>query len=217
MESGLSVADLLQATGGNRNDGLFGGNGSGFIVLILFLLLMGGNGWGGNNANAQNFTRAEMYEGFNNQEITGKLDGITNGLCSGFYNANTTMLNGFNSIGSQIADSRYAMQNCCCETNRNIDALKYTSAQNTCDIITASNANTQRILDSLCQDRIQSLRDKVAEKDQMLQTANFQLSQQAQTTNIVQQLQPTPRPAYITASPYQAQMYAWNNYGTCGC
>jgi hypothetical protein len=158
-----------------------------------------------------------MYDGFNNQEVNSKLDGITNGICNGFYTANTTALNGFNGIGNQIADSRYAMQNCCCETNRNIDALKYSTTQNACDIITASNANTQRILDVLCQDRIQSLRDKVAEKDQMLQTANFQLSQQAQTTSIVQQLQPTPRPAYITASPYQAQMYAWNNYGNCGC
>ena len=44
-------------------------------------------------------------------------------------------------------------------------------------------------------------------------TANFQLSQQAQSANIVQQLRPCPVPAYLTCSPY----FAYNSGCGCGC
>ena len=57
----------------------------------------------------------------------------------------------------------------------------------------------------------QELRDRLADRDRELLTANFQLSQQAQSANIISTLQPTPKPAYITCSPY----YAYNN--GCGC
>lgn len=58
---------------------------------------------------------------------------------------------------------------------------------------------------------IQDLRDRLAERDRDLSTANFQLSQQAQSANIISTLQPTPKPAYLTCSPYFAY-----NYGGCG-
>ena len=66
--------------------------------------------------------------------------------------------------------------------------------------------NTQRILDTLCQDKIDSLRDQ-------LQTANLQLSQQAQSANLISQLRPTPSPAYLVQSPYVSYGYGYN----CGC
>lgn len=60
----------------------------------------------------------------------------------------------------------------------------------------------------MTQNEIQSLRDQ-------LQTANFQLSQQAQNATLIATLRPTPIPAYQTCSPYQsAAMFA--NSG-CGC
>ena len=52
--------------------------------------------------------------------------------------------------------------------------------------------------------QIQELRDKLADRDRDLQTANFNLSQVAQTSSIVGKLRPYPIPAYITASPYQS-------------
>nr|DAH88436.1 MAG TPA: hypothetical protein [Caudoviricetes sp.] len=66
----------------------------------------------------------------------------------------------------------------------------------------------------MTQNEIQSLRDQ-------LQTANFQLSQQAQNATLIATLRPTPIPAYQTCSPYEsAQMFS--HYGTacnngCGC
>lgn len=59
---------------------------------------------------------------------------------------------------------------------------------------------------------MQELRDKLADRDRELMTANFQLSQQAQSANIINTLQPTPKPAYLTCLPY----YAYNMTG-CGC
>lgn len=75
--------------------------------------------------------------------------------------------------------------------------------------------NTQRIIDHMTQNEVQTLRDQ-------LQTANFQLSQQAQSANIIGQLRPTPTPAYLTCSPYESNVYAtrgfYGAYGNgCGC
>ena len=56
---------------------------------------------------------------------------------------------------------------------------------------------------------MQELRDKLADRDRDLQTANFQLSQQAQTANLIGTLRPMPIPAYPVCSPYQAFQ--------CGC
>lgn len=63
--------------------------------------------------------------------------------------------------------------------------------------------------------QIQDLRDKLADRDRDLQTANFQLSQQAQSANLIGTLRPYPQPAYITSSPYQS--VAANVAGACGC
>lgn len=203
----------------NRNDGLFGDS----AILILFFLIFGFNGgglWGGNSAA---LTRAEMFDGFNNQNVQRGIEGIKNGLCDGFYAQNTTMLNGFNTVGSQIAENRFAAQNCCCETNRNIDAVRYENARNTCDIVRAiekDGAETRALINN---NTMQALRDKVNEQSQMIQSANFQLSQLAQNTTLINALRPTPQPAYLTCSPYQAQMVAlnglngWGSCCGCGC
>ena len=67
----------------------------------------------------------------------------------------------------------------------------------------------------LIANQIQDLRDKLADRDRDLQTANFQLSQQAQSAALIGTLRPYPQPAYITNSPYQS--IAANVAGACGC
>ena len=207
MENGgLSVADAL-ALGRDGDGGMFGGDG-GIAVLFLFFLLAwggGGFGFGGNNAGASGaLTRAEMQSGFDAQTAQLQNMGITNGLYNGFYGMNTTLLNGFNGIGNEIAQNRFASQQCCCETNRNIDAVRYENERNTCNIIEAGNANTQRIVDVLTNNEIQNLRDK-------LQTAQLQIGEQLQTQNIINAVRPFPVPSYNTCSPYTA-----SNNGCCG-
>lgn len=55
---------------------------------------------------------------------------------------------------------------------------------------------------------------RIADLTASLQTANFQLSQQAQSANLIDVLRPVPIPAYQVCSPYQSS--GW--YGMpCGC
>lgn len=209
MDSNYSLADIRAAT---HDDDGYGGQGSWFWIVVLFLFMFGfgRNGWG-NDANNGALTRAEMTDGFNNQSILNKLNGIENGLCDGFYAQNTTMLQGFSGIGNQIMQNQFAMKECCCETNRNIDAVRYENSKNTCEITTAIHNEGEQTRALIQANTIQNLRDRLDAKNQELQTANFQLSQQAQNATLISELRPCAKPAYITCSPYQAR-----NFG-CGC
>lgn len=210
MDSNYSLADIRAAT---HDDDGYGGQGSWFWIVVLFLFMFGfgRNGMWGNDGSNGALTRAEMTDGFNNQSILNKLNGLENGLCDGFYSQNTTMLQGFAGIGSQIMQNQFAMKECCCETNRSIDAVRYENSKNTCEITTAIHNEGEQTRALIQANTIQSLRDRLEAKNQELQTANFQLSQQAQNATLINELRPCAKPAYITCSPYQAR-----NFG-CGC
>lgn len=156
----MSLSDIAAVTRNNDCDGW--GNGGALWIIILFLFVFMG-GWG-NGFNRDNgaLTRAEMQQGFDTQEITRKLDGINYGLCDGFYAQNTTMLNGFAGITTAVRDAQFAAQQCCCETNRNIDAVRYEAAQNTCAIEKAIHAEGEATRQLIQTNEIQSLRDKVS-------------------------------------------------------
>lgn len=204
-----SLADIRAATD-HDNDG-FDGQGSWFWIVVLFLFMFGfgGNGFGRNNDGA--LTRADLCQDFNFNDLQNGVRGIQSGLCDGFYAQNTTMLNGFSSLGNQIAENRYASQNCCCETNRNIDAVRSENYKNTCEVVNAIRADGEATRALINSNTMQNLRDRLTAKDQELQTANFQLSQQAQNATLIGTLRPFPQPAYITCSPYTAG----NGFG-CG-
>ena len=219
MEHEYSLADIRAATGG---DGMFGDNSAWWILILFFL--MGNNGWGNRNVGESVATSADVQRGFDTQAILGKLDGITNGICDGFYAVNTGMLNGFHgvdnalcsgfySVNDAIQQSRFDAQKCCCETNRNIDAVRYEASKNTCDITNAIHAEGEQTRALINSNTMQALRDKLADKDRDLLAANFQLSQQAQNSYLVGELRPCAKPAYITCSPYTS--YPYN--ASCGC
>lgn len=209
--SGLSASDVLAMTKDNNYDGYGSMWNNPFVYLIwIYAFRMFGNGFGYDNGAAIQgaLTRADLFEGFNNQEVMNGIRGIQNGLCDGFYAMNTSNLQGQFDLSSKLAENRFAQQNCCCETNRNIDAVRYENAKNTCDIITSGNMNTrdiidsqnagfQKILDTMCQDKIDALRTE-------LQSAQLQLGNLSQTNTIINAVRPFPQPAYITCSPYAA-------------
>ena len=186
-----TLADIRAATESEREDG-FGGGWMWIIVLFLFMFGgFGGNGWGGRG---NGLTQVEMQQGFDTAEITRKLDGLANGLCDGFYAQNTTMLNGFNGIqrdlcsgfsgiqrdmcggfnavSAQIAENRFAAQQCCCETNRNIDAVRYEAQRNTCDITTAIHAEAEATRALLKEQENQRLRDELAQARDVISNTN---------------------------------------------
>lgn len=231
----VPVMDMNNRNGYGDGFGCMGGMW--FMWIIVIFALMGGN-WGNRNngldaaavfANGS-MTRDQVSDGFSMQEIKNGIRGVQNGLCDGFYAQNTTMLQGFNglgrdlcqgfgNVGAAIAENRFAAQQCCCETNRNIDAVRAENYRNTCEITTALHREGELTRALINANTMQDLRDKLADRDRDLQSANFQLSQVAQTTNIVNSLRPTPIPAYITCSPYEAARYdrAFGYGNGCNC
>lgn len=88
-----------------------------------------------------------------------------------------------------------ALQNCCCENRAAVADLKYTVATEACadraavnnalrDVLVANTASTQRILDQMCQDKIDAKNEKIADLERQLSMANFAASQVAQTATI---------------------------------
>ena len=215
-EKPLSAADVAAVT--DRRDGYgFGGDGAWIWVILLFAIF----GWGGNGfgRNGNGLTQAEMQQGFDTQNVLRKLEGINSGLCDGFYAMNTNNLQmqnllqrdlcqGFSTTNANIAENRYAAQQCCCETNRNIDAVRYENAKNTCDIVNAINADGEKTRALMTSNTIQALRDK-------LQDTQLQLSQVNQNATIIGALQQkAPIPAYTVMSPYMSNLTACG-YGYC--
>lgn len=159
-----SLADIRAATGADENG--WGGSGAWWIIILfLFMFGMGGGGWGWGNRGNDALTRAEMQQGFDTQEITRKLDGLSYGMCDGFYAQNTTMLNGFAGVTSAVRDAQFAAQQCCCETNRNIDAVRYDAHKNTCDITTAIHAEGEATRALIQKNEMQNLRDRLQQME----------------------------------------------------
>lgn len=176
--SELTASDIL-ALNKDRDDNFLGGNGAGFIVLILFFLTMGGGfgGWGNNGS----LTRADLHEAIASESTQNMIGtgfaNVNQNLCCGFAGVNQNINNaaatnalaqncGFNSINANIAESRYAMQNCCCD-------LK--------GLIHSENEATRALIQ---QNTIQDLRDKIADKDRELLATGLVTAQTIQTNNI---------------------------------
>ena len=210
----LSAADIAAVTRPNFGMGCgyggfgMGGFGGDWLALIVLFALFGG-GWGGNGGFGGG---AGWQQGFNTQNILSKLDGITNGLSDGFYAMNTNALQGqnqlardlctgFAAVNAAISENRFAAQECCCQTQRAIDGVNYNNAKNTCDIVNAIHAEGEATRGLITQNTMQALRDKLADKDRDIQTRDFQLSQLAQNSYLVNALNPTPIPAYPVANP----------------
>lgn len=183
----------------NRGNGYGDGFGGSWIwIIVILALFWGGGNWGNNGdcaaaafANGA-MTRNEITNGFNAQEVNNGIRGIQNGLCDGFYSQNTTMLQGFNStqrdimqtgyqLSSAIAENRFAAQQCCCETNRNIDSVKAENYRNTCEITTAIHAEGEATRALINANVMQELRDRLADRDRDLLFSNFYNVTQAQT------------------------------------
>lgn len=214
MNEGLSAADVMAICNGNRNgmDEMW----SNPFVYLVWMALFGGGGFGfGGNGLQGTLTRSDMFEGFNTQEINNQLRSITSGLCDGFYAVNSGMKDGFYITREGLAENRFASQQCCCETNRNIDAVRAENYKNTCEITNAIHAEGEATRALINANTMQELRDRLEATRGEIMVRDFQLSQLSQTSNIVNTLRPTPIPAYITCSPYTTTSNY--NYSGCGC
>lgn len=206
---GLGDAMLLAQ---NSNGG-FGGGAAWMWIIVLFFL-MGGGAWGNNRGNVA--TQSDVYAANDAQNTWGSLrdisrqinqigDGISsatyalnNTVQNGFtgvmrdnFGIQTNMMGGFANLAQAVNENRFAAQQCCCETNRNIDSVNYNAAINTNNINSVAVANTQRILDRLCAMEANAKDAEIAALRQKLADANLAYSQQAQTTYLIDQLKTT--------------------------
>ena len=181
---------------------LYAGNdnmcGSWFWIILILLFAGRGFGFGGgvetgvqNNFIENEFLKRDIFN--TNANVSAQGCATQKEIIESRY---TNQL-GLQNLGSQMAQ-------CCCD-------MKSEGFKNTCDVLNAIHADGEATRALINAQAMQDLRDRLADRDRELMTANFQLSQQAQSANIIDTLQPTPKPAYITCSPYFA--YGYNPYG----
>ena len=198
MSHDLTPADVMAMNGTNNEMW-----NNPFIYLVWLAVLGNGGLFGNRGANdvavQGALTRSDLFEGFNTQDINAQLRGITNGLCDGFY-----------ATRQGISDLGYAVKDCCCTTNRNIDAVRFENSKNTCDITNAIHAEGEATRALINQNTIQELRDKLEARDRDILARDFQLSQFAQNQYLINEIKPCAKPAYITCSPYTSASF-------CGC
>lgn len=168
---------VMPATNGGYGNGGWGDGGWLWIIVVFALLFGWGNGgWGGGFGNngggyvATAATQADIQRGFDNSAVISKLDGITNGLCDGFYAQNTALMNGFHGVDNAICNLGYQTQqgfnttnvalmqgqnalqaqlaDCCCQNREAIAQVRYDMAQDTCALQNTMNSNTRDIIDS---------------------------------------------------------------------
>lgn len=213
---------VAPAYGGGGGFGGFGGDWS--WILLLILLCGGGWGMGGFGGgfdglypwmnNSQN-----INDGFRDQMLNSSISGIQssiNGLTGQLYSSQMADME--RSFASQTANTQGLtaiqgqLSNCCCENRAAIADLKYTIATEACANRATSTANTQAILDKLCQQEIDALKSQnVALQNQVnmqnlaasqaAQTAALIADNTAQTQYIVNRVAPYPIPAYTVANP----------------
>ena len=245
------------------------------VMLFLFPMMFGGwgggmfggmGGWGnGGMIAAANgaLTRADLCSEFNFNGLENAVRGVTQGLCDGFYamqnsinGLGTTVMQGFSQ--SEIADGQrhaalmqqlcnlgYQQKDCCCETQRSIDSVKFTIAQEDCntrnlmqsntrDLIENQNANARAVLDALTAQRLEAKDERIATQAaqiQALQLAASQANQNAAIGAMISASEATilrrtgaecPTPAYVVQPPTPVNFPTnccgqFNGWGNNGC
>ena len=237
-DEGTNTTMLVSPTGMGGNGGFGFGDGNGWWILLLFILMGGwGNGFGGGfdgglypwMNNSQN-----INDGFRDQMLGTQINSIQNGITSGFGDVQNALCSGFAGITNTMNQNtmadmersfsvQSALQNCCCENRASVADLKYTVATEACadraaigdalqTVIASNTANTQKILDRMCQQELDTLKGQVLAlqnqnnmlnlaASQTAQTAQLIADNTAQTQYIVNRVAPYPIPAYTVANP----------------
>ena len=223
----------------------FGGFGNGFGGNNEFPWLMSAN------TNTDNLVNAGFNQATTTSLLGDIQNSITNGFASaevaGCNRAMDSMQTSYNNqisslqqaFGAQTAVTgaitglQSDLASCCCENrlaSANLQNVIQTEncadraalAESTRDIIASQTAATQRILDMMCQDKIDSKNEKIAELQAQVNMQNLAASQAAQTAQIiadntaqtqylVNRVAPYPIPSYPVSNPYMG-----NTVCNCG-
>ena len=247
--SGIQPTVELATTNGN---GFFGNNGfdNGYAWLSngqKDIMTNTNNGFDTLHLSNQLEGLQSGISGLSNQLCNCCAD-VNSNIANGFYNseiaANNRQLADMNqNFSNQIAtlqgfnNLNNALQNCCCENRLGIANLTSTVISENCadrealsngirDIISSQTASTQRILDQLCQDKIDAKNEKISDlqreilmKDlqasQIAQTAQLRAGQEAEVDALYNRLSNCPVPS--TPVYGRIPIFTCNGNNGCGC
>lgn len=202
---------------------MYGGNSGGFGMggdwawILLLLVLFGGAGFGGGGWGMDGIypwmnQSNQISGGFRDQLINDNISGIrtslgdiTTQLCNGFNSTSVGILQAVNGIENQLAS-------CCCDNRLATCQTQNLVATESAATRAAIQSQTQAILDKMCQQEIDALKERNAElrtqvsmqnlaASQTAQTAALIADNTAQTQYIVNRVAPYPIPAYVVANP----------------
>lgn len=183
-----------------------------------------------------NGLQTALTNGFSNAQVSqcNQTMSLMSALNNNRFDVVNSITGGVNALNNTMLQNEMARQQCCCDTKQAIADVKYTIATEACadraavndalrDVITAGQANTQAILDKMCQQEIEAKNETIANlraqlnmqalsASQTAQTAQILANNAAQTQALEQYLNPTPIPAYMVQNPNCCM----NNSG-CGC
>ncbi len=232
--------------GGGGYGNAFGGDGLFWIIILFLFAFMGswGNGGFGNAGGATPYVvNNDIQRGFDQSAVMNGITGLNTAVTNGFANAEVsrcnqqanilqTLNNNQNANTAAMNGLAMSLQQCCCDNRAGIADLRYTVATEACadrsavsdalkDVIASNTANTQAILDKLCQQEIDALKTQNANLQTQLNMANLAASQGQQTAQILAdnaaqtaQLLPKPAiPAYVVQNPNCCSQA----YNGCGC
>jgi hypothetical protein len=222
----------------------FGGEGALWLIVLLALIWggNGNNGFGGfgNNfddgyawlSNGQKEIMQNTNNGFDTLHLSNQLEGTRNALndiqsqiCNSTFSINDSIKDGFYGLNTSFL-------NCCCENKLGIADLKSTIISENCadrqalnegirDVIASQVAGTQKILDRICQDKIDEKNDEISQLRQEILYARGQASQIAQTQQITSNIYNELKNCPVGTVPVfgnQPIFTCSNNLGNgCGC
>lgn len=212
-DNGIVTTMPVSPSGGDLFGG-FGGSGGLLLLFFLFLFCGGGNGFGGNNGlypwmnNSQN-----INDGFRDQALGNAVGGIQGGITSGFGDIQTALCGGFAGVNASIANANTAslersfaaqtvvaqdfnalqaqLAQCCCDNRMaTVQTQNIVQAEGAATRLAIQN-QTQQILDKLCAQEIETLRQANVSLQNQLNMANLAASQTAQSQYIIDKLTPT--------------------------
>lgn len=236
-ESGfyMPVAPAYMNGGGFGNNNGFGGDWAWIILLLLLGWGNNGNGFGGGFMGGNDLypwlNQAELTNnGFQNQlmndNITSIRDGIFN-LSTQLCNCCADMEQSANARQMANMQTLFGIQS---QIAQNGSDIKYAIATENCadrqalnegvrDIIASQTAGTQRILDQMCQDKIDEKNDTIAQLRQELLYSRGQASQIAQNSTIINGVYDRLSECPVGTVPVYGEqpIFTCNNNCGCGC
>lgn len=167
MDNNYSLSDIAAVSGANEGF-LNGGNGGMYVFALLILLMMGNNGglFGGNrdrSATVGDIQRSQDFEAIERQMNEG-----VQATRQGVYDTTSAIKDGNYNILGELRDIQQATNlgfaesaKCCCDLQRNIDSVRFDMANYSAAIQANSTANTQKILDAMCTNRMSDMQNQI--------------------------------------------------------